>query len=218
MMELDGDEVGIRLDASGESAMFSGADGTLPEAENQLLLAWTALEEGERDLLLPAGFTRASEALCARYEGAQARFAAMERGRWMDELAREHAAQFLLHSDGLCFAMRALSALAQAGLSLSQWRESMPRVHRVSRTVSMTGDERGRALRALSEAEEDAELGDGIRLRRDKGWAWICPDEKRPLCRIVTDSADAEFAGELCDFCERALRENAAQTAPRAGV
>ena len=58
----------------------------------------------------------------------------------------------------------------------------MPRVHRVSRMVSMTGDERGRALRALSEAEEDAELGDGIRLRRDKGWAWICPDEKRPLC------------------------------------
>ena len=217
MMELDGDEVGIWLDASGESATFSGADGTLPEAENQLLLAWTALEEGERDLLLPAGFTRAAEALCARYEGAQARFAAMERGRWMDELARKHAAQFLLHSDGLCFALRALSALAQAGLSLSQWRESMPRVHRVSRTVSMTGDERGRALRALSEAEEDAELGDGIRLRRDKGWAWICPDEKRPLCRIVTESADAEFAGELCDFCERALRENAAQTAPQAG-
>ena len=59
MMELDGDEVGIWLDASGENATFSGVDGTLPEAENQLLLAWTALEEGERDLLLPAGFTRA---------------------------------------------------------------------------------------------------------------------------------------------------------------
>ena len=42
-----------------------------------------------------------------------------------------------------------------------------------------------------------------------RGWALICPDEKRPLCRIVAESADAEFAGELCDFCEKALREHA---------
>ena len=140
----------------------------------------------------------------------------MERGRWLDELAREQPGQFLLHSDGLYFALRALSALVHAGLTLSQWREQMPRVHRIRRTVELTGDERGRALRALSEAEEDAELCGGIRLQRDKGWAWICPDEKRPLCRIVTESADAEFAGELCDFCEKALRGQAGQPTPGA--
>ena len=50
---------------------------------------------------------------------------------------------------------------------------------------------------------------EGIRLCRDRGWALICPDEKRPLCRIVAERADAEFAGELCDFCEKALREHA---------
>ena len=211
MMELEGDEVGVWLDASGESAALSGADGSLSEAENQLLLAWTALEGGERALLLPTGFTRAAETLCARYEGAQAQFAAMERGRWLDALAREQPEQFLLFSDGLYFALRTLSALVRAGLTLSQWREQMPRVHRMSRTVEMTDNERGRALRALSEIEQDAELGGGIRLRRDRGWALICPDEKRPLCRIVAESADAEFAGELCDFCEKALREHAGQ-------
>ena len=209
MMELEGDEVGVWLDASGESAALSGADGSLSEAENQLLLAWTALEGGERALLLPTGFTRAVETLCARYEGARTQFAAMERGRWLDALARERPGQFLLFSDGLYFALRALSALVRAGLTLSKWREEMPRVHRMSRTVEMTDNERGRALRALSESEQDAELGGGIRLQRDRGWALICPDEKRPLCRIVAESADAEFAGELCDFCEKALREHA---------
>ena len=209
MMELEGDEVGVWLDASGESAAFSGADGSLSEAENQLLLAWTALEGGERALLLPTGFTRAVETLCARCEGARAQFAAMERGRWLDALARERPGQFLLFSDGLYFALRALSALVRAGLTLSKWRAEMPRVHRMSRTVEMTDNERGRALRALSESEQDAELGGGIRLQRDRGWALICPDEKRPLCRIVAESADAEFAGELCDFCEKALREHA---------
>ena len=69
MMELEGDEVGVWLDASGEAAAFSGADGSLLEAENQLLLAWTALEDGERVLFLPAGFTRAAEALCNALRG-----------------------------------------------------------------------------------------------------------------------------------------------------
>ena len=213
-MELEGDEVGVWLDASGESAAFSGADGSLSEAENQLLLAWTALEGGERALLLPTGFTRAVETLCARCEGARAQFAAMERGRWLGALARERPGQFLLFSDGLYFALRALSALVRAGLTLSKWRAEMPRVHRMSRTVEMTDNERGRALRALSESEQDAELGGGIRLQRDRGWAWVCPDEKRPLCRIVAESADAEFAGELCDFCEKALREHIEHPAP----
>ncbi|NLF28470.1 MAG: hypothetical protein GX592_11295, partial [Clostridiales bacterium] len=52
-----------------------------------------------------------------------------------------------------------------------------------------------------------AELGGGIRLNRERGWAWICPDEKRPLCRIVSESTDAEFASELCDFCEKTLKQ-----------
>ena len=71
---------------------------------------------------------------------------------------RQRPEQFLLFSDGLYFALRTLSALVRAGLTLSQWREEMPRVHRMSRTVEMTDNERGRALRALSESEQDLSL------------------------------------------------------------
>ena len=45
-----------------------------------------------------------------------------------------------------------------------------------------------------------------MRLRRDDGWAWICPDERRAAFRIVTEAASAETARELCDFCERELK------------
>ena len=72
-----------------------------------------------------------------------------------------------------------------------------------------TGDPLPPGCDAVIMAEEIEPLpGGGIRLRRDRGWAWICPDEKRPLCRMVSESTDAEVAGELCDFCEKALREH----------
>lgn len=206
MMELDGEEVGIWLDPSGESSAFVGADGALSEAEGQLLLLWTALESGERMLLLPVHFTRAAEKLAIRY-GAELRYESVEKSRWMDALARECPEQFLLHFDGLYLAIRALSALSDAGLSLSEWRKHMPKVHRKNRVIEMALNERGRVLRAFSEVETNAELGGGIRLNRDRGWAWICPDEKKPLCRIVSESVDAEFASELCDFCEKTLTQ-----------
>ncbi|NLF27081.1 MAG: NTP transferase domain-containing protein [Clostridiales bacterium] len=206
VMELDGDEVGVWLNATGESAAFVGADGALTEAEGQLLLLWTALESGERTLLLPASFTRAADKLALRY-GAELYYESVERSRWMDALARLHPEQFLLHFDGVFFALRALSALMEAGVGLSEWRQQMPKVHRKSRVIEMALNERGRVLRAFSESEANAEFGGGIRLNRERGWAWICPDEKRPLCRIVSESADAEFASELCDFCEKTLKQ-----------
>ena len=191
----------------GESAAFSGADGALSEAENQLLLAWTALESGERALDLPAGFTRAAQILCQQ-RGAQARFANVERARWMDELARKAHGQFLLHFDGLYFALRALAALTNAGLTLSAWRETMPRMHRVSRVVEMTPRRArprpARAFRKRTRRRTGRRHPPQSRARLGLDQ----PGRKRPLCHIVSESADAEFADELCALCEKALKEH----------
>ena len=82
----------------------------------------------------------------------------------------------------------------------------MPRVHRRSRTVDVPVTETGRILHAFALRESGAELGGGLRFQRDDGWAWICPDEQKPEFRIVTESASAEFARELCDFCEQEVK------------
>ena len=177
-----------------------------------LLIAGAACALGGVALLFLQGF---AQGLCSGFSivtaqrfGAEARFASVERSKWLSMLAKSDPAQFTLHQDGLFFALRALGALAREKRTLSAWRADMPRVHRTSRVVEVSPAERGRALRAFSEAEQDAQVGGGIRLNRDRGWAWICPDEQRPLCRIVSESADAEFADELCAFCESALKEH----------
>ena len=97
LMELEGDEVGVWLDAGRRSMPpFPARTGRFLRPRTSSCSSGRRWRTASVSLLLPAGFTRAAETLCARYEGAQARFAAVERGRWLDALARERPGQFLL--------------------------------------------------------------------------------------------------------------------------
>lgn len=205
MMELAPGEVGIWLDERGETATFGDADGVLNEAEQQLLLAWTALENGQRELLLPVSATRAIARLAEDY-GGRATYVTGEPSAWANELAEQSPTQFVLQFDGIRAALSALSVLVSEGLTLAAWRQSMPHVYRRSRTVEVPFLETGRILHSFAEREPEAELGGGVRFEREGGWAWICPDEQRPEFRVVTESVNAEFARELCDFCESELK------------
>ena len=206
MMELAPGELGVWLDEHGETAVLSDERGALSEAEQQLMLAWIALELGERELILPMSATRAAAELAGRY-GARASYVVGETAMWMDELAGRAPLQFRLWFDGIGSSLRAVSLLTKEGLTLDAWRRNVPHIHRRSRTVDVPVSETGRILHAFAEHEQDVELGGGVRFRRGDGWAWICPDEQRPEFRIVTESANAEFARELCDFCESELKK-----------
>ena len=204
-MELSPGEAGVCLTDGGEGFSMADESGALDDAQQQLLAAWTALEAGQDALLLPVQATRAIQPLAARY-GARTEYVAGEPALWMNELARRQPEQFPLRFDGIAGALAALSALTEAGLTLDEWRRSMPAVARRSRTVPIAPGQAGRVLHALAQREPRVELGGGMRLNRDDGWAWVCPDEGRPEMRIVAESASAETARELCDFCESELK------------
>lgn len=206
MLELAPGEIGIGLDERGERAVLSDENGALSEAEQQLMLAWIALENGERTLTLPVSATRAIESLALEY-GAQAEYLCGEEAVWMEVLAEAHPQQFALWFDGIRAALSAISLLTANHLTLKTWRQAMPGVHRRSRRVEIPLSETGRVLNAFAEEENDIELGGGLRFRRENGWGWICPDERRAQFRIVTESVNAEFARELCDFCEKKLAQ-----------
>lgn len=205
MMELAPGEIGVWLDERGETAVLGDESGVLSEAEQQLMSAWISLEYGERELLLPVSATRAVAELADRYH-ARAIYVTGEDSAWMNALAEHSQLQFMLWFDGVRSALCALSLLTQNDLTLERWKNAMPHVHRRSRTVDVPLSETGRILQHFAERETNAELGGGIRFSRSSGWAWLCPDEQRPRFRIVTEAASAEFARELCDFCEQELR------------
>lgn len=198
----------VIIDNRGENASFADASGAFTEAEIHLLRAWIALESGERELLLPVSATRAIDDLARRYD-ARTTFVSGERAVWLNLLAEQSPLQFALWTDGIRFAIRAISALTDFGIP--QWRSAMPRISRTNRRVSIPNERAGSVLRAFAESEPSAEFGGGVRFRHGRDWAWVCPDEFLPEFRVVTESASAESAEELCDFCIDTLNRLAHQ-------
>lgn len=198
----------VIIDNRGENASFADASGAFTEAEIHLLRAWIALESGERELLLPVSATRAIDDLARRYD-ARTTFVSGERAVWLNLLAEQSPLQFALWTDGICFAIRAISALTDFGIP--QWRSAMPRISRTNRRVAIPTERSGSVLRAFAESEPSAEFGGGVRFRHGRDWAWVCPDEFLPEFRVVTESASAESAEDLCDFCIDTLNRLAHQ-------
>ena len=193
-------EIAVSLSESGESACISDEGNPLSEAERQLACAWTALEMGERQLILPNRATRAIEALAKEYN-ARCLYLPGEDARWMGVMAETAPRQFQLQFDGLRFALAFLSCLTDRNLSLAQWRSRMPGVFRSQRYISLPLRQSSRLMHGLAERFPDAEPGGGMRLLREDGWAFLYPDDSGAQLRIFSEAASMEAAGEICDFC-----------------
>ena len=100
--------------------------------------------------------------------------------------------------------------LAEKGLTLRGALAQFPCVTRRTHVVPVQLKDKGRLLKQLAQALPGADLSDGLTLERDRGWAWISPGGDKRQCVVMAESADAEFAKELCDFCfaqvEKALK------------
>ena len=193
-------ETGISITGLGERAQIRDAQGQLTEVQRQLALAWTARELGEEALILPNHFTRAIHEICPG-----ARFLPGEDALWMRALAAHSPLQKHLHSDGLYFALNFLSLLTAREWTLEDWRESMPPAWRSQQRIPIPNQSGGRLLHALAADNARAELGGGLRLQEEQGWAWLRPDASGTL-RIFAESASMEASRELCDFYAARIR------------
>ena len=187
-------ETGIQICGRGETSRIRDARGSLSEAQRQLALAWTAVQLGEESLILPNHFTRAIGHICPG-----ARFLPGEDALWMRALAAHSPLQKRLHLDGLYFALNFLGLLAARNWNLEDWRRQAPPVWRSEERIAIPDHRGGHLLHALAADSANAELGGGLRLQAEKGWAWLRPDSAGQL-RIFAESASMEASRELCDF------------------
>ncbi|MBE5767130.1 MAG: hypothetical protein E7335_08220 [Clostridiales bacterium] len=197
MMELAPDEIGIWLSETGEQVRFADTNGPLTDAENELLIAWVALESGAEKIIVPTGTTQAVYTLCEEYDVPAVsckNTLADKMHAWIQEN------RFELHFDGIYASLRTIEMLSRGGWTLADWKKAMPPIHRSTRTIPVESRVKGRLLRSLAESVPEAELDDGIRIPADKGWIWISPSAEHAECTLVAEGINTEFADEICNF------------------
>ena len=125
----------------------------------------------------------------------------------MEKLAKNFmqessAAQFRMRYDAIACVIGILNYMAQNNCTLSSLKNRIPELNLERRFVDCAFKDKGKVMRSIIEesAGMNVETIDGIKIYNEKGWVLVLPDSEKPVCNIVTESFDTEFAQELADI------------------
>ena len=186
-MQLRPDETAFLLTEQEELHCFSGKCTLSPEQQVMLLLSLYLKEEGV--LYDLPGIPRAA-----------ARLASLKQADASQGCIR----QGLLLTDGLASLFTLCQALKEGPLEMLL--SGLPETHILKMDIPCQPRDKGRILRNLcSGVRLPHTLGEGVTIQHERGCASIVPDAYRGLVRITSESADSEFAKELCDFYQHQI-------------
>ncbi len=191
LMALKQGEFGLWLDGEGKICRIADETGALMGEELATISLWAALEDGERRISLPKGASDVQKNLLQKYGAQEESGERQPRAQW----------------DGVFAGLRILAALERRNFHISDWRGAVPQFAFAGKTVSVETGSRARLLRELAREYPDAELGDGVRIRRENARIWVRPSCEGEECLILCEAMNAETAQDLLgEYAAKVLR------------
>jgi len=117
--------------------------------------------------------------------------------------------QFAYYFDALSSLVKILDFLEINKLKLSDLVDTVPEFYMNRKIVDCTWDMKGKVIRNIAEDinADSKELIEGVKIHKDNGWVLILPDAEEPVCSIIGEAANEEFAQELTDFYVKKIIE-----------
>ncbi|MGE5328302.1 MAG: sugar phosphate nucleotidyltransferase [Deltaproteobacteria bacterium] len=117
--------------------------------------------------------------------------------------------QFAYYFDALSSLVKILDFLESNKLKLSDLVDTVPEFYINRKIVDCSWDMKGKVIRSISEEKNarSKEMIEGVKIHKDNGWVLILPDAEEPVCSIIGESINEEFAEELTDFYANKIRE-----------
>ena len=83
--------------------------------------------------------------------------------------------------------------------------DETPAIHIVEREVSCEPNKKGTVIRAIADSlntstDRTVELEEGVKVIHENGWVLVIPHAQKPICRVISEGVNEEFAAELCNF------------------
>ncbi|MGI6669434.1 MAG: hypothetical protein ACOX4M_08730 [Acetivibrionales bacterium] len=125
------------------------------------------------------------------------------------EVKEELLEQFTMNFDAAASLVKLLDYMSLNRLRLSDLVNMIPEIHMRRREVECEWSSKGRVIRKLIQEHsgERTETLEGVKVFDEKGWVLILPDAEKPVCSVIGEGLNAEFAEELTDIYARKVRE-----------
>jgi mannose-1-phosphate guanylyltransferase/phosphomannomutase len=125
------------------------------------------------------------------------------------EAKEELLEQFTMNFDAAACLVKLLDYMSLNSLRLSDLVNMITEIHMRRREVECGWGSKGKVIRKLMQEHAGGrmEMLEGVKLYDDRGWVLILPDAEKPVCSVIGEGINAEFAEELTDIYVRKVRE-----------
>jgi len=214
-VQKGGFDLGVSIEESCEKMMLVDNKGRLVTEDMFIALISLVLfrKIRGRTVVVPLTASHAVEKLADKYDGRVIRTKTSQRevmGRLLERDAKEEMLeQFTMHFDAIAGLVRLLDYMSLNKISLSELVDMLPEIHMRRQEVECGWEYKGKVIRRLIQEHSGVKLEtlEGVKVYNENGWVLVLPDAEKPVCSVITEGADAEFAEELANIYVRKIRE-----------
>jgi mannose-1-phosphate guanylyltransferase/phosphomannomutase len=117
--------------------------------------------------------------------------------------------QFSMYFDAIAGLVKILDFMNLNNLSLAQLIDMIPEFHISRQEVECPWNAKGKVIRKIIQenSAKNIETLEGVKIHQEDGWVLVLPDAEKPVCRVICESATAEFADELTNIYVKKVKD-----------
>lgn len=211
-------DIGINISEDAEK-MFIGDDNgnILSEEYISLFLQTVALKQHNvKSLVIPFSSSSIMKKIADEYSAdvifskssVSDMMSKMLNNQNLKDKSRE-IIQFDLWFDAITASICIVTYLSSNGVSISKAIASIPRTFIKTVEVECPWSAKGKVIREIMTQKNEGKLEtlEGVKIYVKEGWVLILPDSEKPVCKVICEGKDIEFAEELAAIYSEKIKE-----------
>ena len=210
-----GFDMGVSVEESCEKMLLVDENGRLITDDMFIALISLVLFRSVKGgtVVVPVTASQVVDKMADEYRGKVIRTKASTRdvmGKLLDRSTKEEMLeQFTMHFDSVAGFIKLLDFLSVNQTSLSSLVDMIPEIHMHRQEVECSWNAKGKVIRKLIQEHSGSKIEtlEGVKMYTDNGWVLVLPDNDKPVCNVIGEGMNAEFAEELTNIYVRKVRE-----------
>jgi mannose-1-phosphate guanylyltransferase/phosphomannomutase len=208
-------DFGVMLDSNGEKISLIDDKGNLLD-EDRLAVLYSLIifkTSPGASVVAPVTVPQVIEKLAGEYGGKVVRTKTAFKNILdsiydPDILQKQGHFNQTVYFDGILMLVKIMEYIAANRTILSQLNELLPAYYVYSEQVYCSWENKGKVMRQLIQdhKDEQVELLDGIKVKREDGWVLVLPDVEKPQYHIFSEAVNQEVAEELTNFYKKKIQ------------